>query len=261
MKTNKKVILCASIAASIFAVMLIFDQISKHFIVKALPNVGDSMNVLPGFINFVYVQNTGAAWGIFSGRSIFLIITSLLVLGLYIWFFVYRLKKSGSNSSVTLAVSVGLIGGGCIGNLVDRLAFGYVRDFINFQFMDFPVFNVADISLTIGIIVVIVYLIFLLPKEDKKIAARQSFINRNFDDEQSCDSSTGNFGKGNLPQNNDTLNECTSDSQKLAEQDELQIIQKKNDKNVQKSDKNHENTKNSNVLQQTQDKQDDGGDK
>ena len=177
MKINKKVLLCAIIAVAVFAVMLVFDLLSKHFIVKALPNVGDSMDFLPGFINFVYIQNTGAAWGIFSGRSAFLIIMSLIVLGLYLWFFAYRLKKSGSHSSVTLAVSVGLISGGCIGNLVDRLVFGYVRDFLNFQFMDFPVFNVADVSLTIGIIVMVAYFIFLLPREDKKNAVRADFMN------------------------------------------------------------------------------------
>lgn len=166
---NKRFILSISLVCGIFAFILIFDILSKHFITQALPHVGDSMDVIPGFINFVYIQNTGAAWGMLAGRPVFLIIVSIIILAIYLWFYAIRLKRLKNNSSITLAVSVGLIAGGCIGNLVDRIAFGYVRDFINFQFMDFPVFNVADIALTVGIIIMVIYFIFIYSKEDKKM--------------------------------------------------------------------------------------------
>ena len=166
---NKRFILSISLVCGIFAFILIFDILSKHFITQALPHVGDSMDVIPGFINFVYIQNTGAAWGMLAGRPVFLIIVSIIILAIYLWFYAIRLKRLKNNSSITLAVSVGLIAGGCIGNLVDRIAFGYVRDFINFQFMDFPVFNVADIALTVGIIIMVRYFIFIYSKEDKKM--------------------------------------------------------------------------------------------
>lgn len=166
---NKRFILSISLVCGIFAFILIFDILSKHFITQALPHVGDSMDVIPGFINFVYIQNTGAAWGMLAGRPVFLIIVSIIILAIYLWFYAIRLKRLKNNSSITLAVSVGLIAGGCIGNLVDRIAFGYVRDFINFQFMDFPVFNVADIALTVGIIIMFIYFIFIYSKEDKKM--------------------------------------------------------------------------------------------
>lgn len=169
MKNNKKLIISLSLATGIFVVILIFDLLSKHFIEKTLPNVGDSMDFLPGFINFVYIQNTGAAWGMLAGRPVFLIIMSLLILALYLWFYAVRLKKTKSSPSTTLSISVGFIVGGCLGNLIDRIAFGYVRDFLNFEFMDFPVFNVADISLTVGIILMVIYFIFIYSKEEKRL--------------------------------------------------------------------------------------------
>lgn len=168
MKNNKKLIITLSLALGLFVIILLFDLLSKHFIVKALPNVGDSMDFLPGFINFVYIQNTGAAWGMLAGRPVFLIIMSLLILALYLWFYAVRLKKTKNSPSSILSISVGFIVGGCLGNLIDRIAFGYVRDFLNFEFMDFPVFNVADIALTIGIILMMVYFIFIYSKEEKK---------------------------------------------------------------------------------------------
>lgn len=167
---NKKLILSISLACGIFAIILLFDLLSKYFITKKLPNTGDGVDVIPGFINFIYVQNTGAAWGMLAGRPVFLIIISLIILAVYLWFYYLRLKKLKNKTSIILSISVGLIAGGCIGNLVDRIAFGYVRDFINFQFIDFPVFNVADISLTIGIIIMIIYFVFIYSKEDRKIA-------------------------------------------------------------------------------------------
>lgn len=164
---NKKLVLSLALAGGIFIAILIADLLSKHFIFQMLPNSGDSKDAISGFFNLLHVENTGAAWGMLAGRPVFLILISLIILAVYLWFYVIRLKKHKENTSVVLSVSVGFIVGGCFGNLIDRIVFGYVRDFINLQFMDFPVFNVADISLTVGIILMIVYFIFIYSKEDK----------------------------------------------------------------------------------------------
>lgn len=164
---NKKVLLSLILATTIFGIIVIFDLLSKHFIVKALPHVGDSTDFLPGFINFVFVKNTGAAWGMLAGRPIFLIVVSIIVLSLYIWFYILQVKRQKEKTSIVLGLSVGFIAGGCIGNLVDRIFLGYVRDFINFQFFNFPVFNVADVSLTIGIILLLIYFVFIYLNEEK----------------------------------------------------------------------------------------------
>lgn len=163
------------LAISIFVGVLLLDLLTKEFIIKGLiPNVGDAVNVIPRFINFIYVKNTGAAWGIFAGRPVFLIIISLIVIGLLITYYVLRVKKTDKHSSVLFGISMGLIVGGCLGNMIDRIAFGYVRDFINFQFIDFPVFNFADIALTFGMIILVVYFLFFYSKEEKKLKKQDS---------------------------------------------------------------------------------------
>ena len=164
---NKRVILAIVLPCALFALLLTLDLVSKHLIDKSLGTVGASKEIIHGFISFIYVHNSGAAWGIFSGRSIFLIIISIIVIALFIAFYVLRLRKFKDKISLWLSVSLGFIAGGCFGNLIDRIAFGYVRDFINFDFMNFPVFNVADICLTVGIILLFIYFIFFYSKEEK----------------------------------------------------------------------------------------------
>ena len=164
---NKRVILAIVLPCVLFALLLTLDLVSKHLIDKSLGTVGASKEIIHGFISFIYVHNSGAAWGIFSGRPIFLIIISIIVIALFIAFYVLRLRKFKDKISLWLSVSLGFIAGGCFGNLIDRIAFGYVRDFINFDFINFPVFNVADICLTVGIILLFIYFIFFYSKEEK----------------------------------------------------------------------------------------------
>lgn len=167
---KNKTFLSIILACSLFVFVLLLDLLTKGLIIpKLIPNVGDTVSVLPGFINFVYVQNKGAAWGMLAGRPVFLIVISIIVLGLLIAFYVLRLKKFGKTISPLFGICIGLIAGGCIGNLLDRLVFGYVRDFINFQFIDFPVFNFADVALTLGVIIMLVYFIFFYTKEEEKL--------------------------------------------------------------------------------------------
>lgn len=229
---NKRFILSISLVCGIFAFILIFDILSKHFITQALPHVGDSMDVIPGFINFVYIQNTGAAWGMLAGRPVFLIIVSIIILAIYLWFYAIRLKRLKNNSSITLAVSVGLIAGGCIGNLVDRIAFGYVRDFINFQFMDFPVFNVADIALTVGIIIMVIYFIFIYSKEDKKMQTITVQIEKfkDMSEVEKLDKEISHIEEGS--ENSGATQENLAENNKNSQ---------KNDEKIENNDKNADN--------------------
>lgn len=164
---NKKIYLAVILASVIAVAMILLDLLTKHFIVQMIPNVGDNMNVIPGFINFIFVKNTGAAWGMLAGRPVFLIVVSILVLALYIAFFVLKVRKHKEKTSLLLGISTGFIVGGCLGNMYDRIFLGYVRDFINFEFINFPVFNFADVGLTIGVILLIIYFIFIYTKEMK----------------------------------------------------------------------------------------------
>ena len=197
---KNKLILSISLACGIFAIILILDLLSKHFVFQALPNESDSMDVISGFFNFLHVENTGAAWGMLAGKPIFLIVISIAILAVYMWFYILRLKKHKGDTSILLSISVGFIVGGCLGNLVDRIVLGYVRDFIHLQFMDFPVFNVADISLTIGIILMVIYFIFIYSKEDKKFEVIQKSLSDFRDESKIIDFSSGEQTMGELQQ-------------------------------------------------------------
>lgn len=179
---NRNLLKSILIPSCIFVAILLLDLLTKHFVFQKLSLSGDVMSVIPGFINFVHVENTGAAWGILAGRPVFLIVFSILIFAIYLAFYIIRVKKFRGRIHLTLVISLGLIAGGCVGNLVDRIAFGYVRDFINFQFIDFPVFNFADVALTFGIILMIIYFFFFYTKEDERLRERNKALNE-FKDE------------------------------------------------------------------------------
>lgn len=143
--------------AAVILGVLIIDLIIKHFI------VGINQEAISGFFSFVYTENTGAAWSIFAGSTWALILISTIAIVLIS---VYCLFSKSTNKF--FHISLALIVGGALGNLFDRIVFGYVRDFIKLDFMNFPIFNIADCALTIGVICLIIYYIIELVKESKK---------------------------------------------------------------------------------------------
>ena len=167
------------------AVILIADQLTKLFSVGffvekgemlytgALENVGDSVDLIPKVFSFTYVLNDGAAFGILKNQRLFFLITTLIVCGVGIFFLVRMPKKH-----IVLKLASGFILGGAIGNLVDRVVIGVVRDFLEATFIEtvtgysFPVFNVADIFVVVGVILLAWYILFIhdkiYPPKDKK---------------------------------------------------------------------------------------------
>ena len=128
------------------------DQISKIWIRNNLPfnsyHPPDAIPVLPGFFNIVHVGNTGAAWGLFSGKSFWLALLAVVTL---LAIFTFRRHLTLERSLVQ--VSFGLLCGGIVGNLVDRILHGHVIDFLDFHFGSFvwPAFNLADTAICIGV--------------------------------------------------------------------------------------------------------------
>ena len=124
------------------------DRLSKIVIVNKLV-LNKSIRIIPKFLYITYAKNTGAAWSILSGNRLLLIIISFIALGLFIY---YILKDK--NITFVESISYGLILSGIIGNLVDRLFYGYVIDFIDVYIFnyDFPIFNIADFLIVIGVI-------------------------------------------------------------------------------------------------------------
>ncbi len=107
-----------------------------------------ALTIFPGFFNLVHVGNTGAAWSMFSGRSTML---AVLALGTLVAIFIWR-RHLGLHHAVP-QICFGLLCGGTVGNLVDRLRYGHVTDFLDFHFGDyiFPTFNIADSAICIGV--------------------------------------------------------------------------------------------------------------
>lgn len=134
-----------------FLVIVIGDQVTKIIVDHTL-SLGGSYAIIDNFFYFTYAHNTGAAWGMLAGKiSLFLIVSVVAAIGI-----IYYFMKSESYQKLTRFGLV-LVFGGLIGNLIDRLAFGYVRDFIDFIIFgyNFPIFNVADMAITIGMALVI----------------------------------------------------------------------------------------------------------
>ena len=118
------------------------------------------------FVDLVSVHNYGASFGVLSGHGIFFIVlASIFVVGMLCYDFAV---KKDNNENGWFFVGFNLILAGIIGNVIDRIVFGYVRDFISLAFMNFPVFNVADVCLTVGTICLIVWLVFFCGKTQKK---------------------------------------------------------------------------------------------
>ena len=140
--------------------ILALDQITK-IMVETTMNLKDSIEIIKGFFSITYVQNTGAAWSIMEGQMWFFYIITVVALLVMIYIF-----KDTKEHQWWLRMAVILLIAGTLGNFIDRVAFQYVRDFLDFIILgyDFPVFNVADISLCVG--VGMVALETLLSKED-----------------------------------------------------------------------------------------------
>ncbi len=138
---------------SICACLILIDQITKLIITLKMA-VGKSITVIPGFFKIFYLRNTGAAFSLFEDmRFLFILVAIVLFLALYKY-----IEKNKISSKLEI-VSLGLIMGGLVGNLVDRLLYGYVIDFLSFNIFgyNFPVFNIADIGIVSGVIILIVF--------------------------------------------------------------------------------------------------------
>lgn len=140
---------------------IILDLITKILFAKYFEGGGKDIVLIPNFFSFTFVKNTGAAFGIFGDSTVALTIVSLVFVGLFI---TYDILYHSDNMWYVLGLS--MLISGAIGNFIDRVFLGYVRDFINIEIFPF-VFNVADALITFGVICFAVYLIFYGFKSDK----------------------------------------------------------------------------------------------
>jgi len=138
----------------IFLAVIIFDQISKLWAVLYLKQI-HTLPLIQNVLHLTYVENTGAAFGIFHNRQLFLISVSILFLTGIAAYVIYR---KPTDRFFLLALT--LVSSGAFGNLIDRVRLSYVVDFIDFRAINFAVFNLADSAVVIGVILLIVIQIF-----------------------------------------------------------------------------------------------------
>ena len=164
----------------IFAVVAV-DLITKALIVR-FDETGEvvkfEQSILGNIVVIFPTSNEGAGWSFLAGHQTLLIVfTFLFLISLSIFDFCYK------NNSKLLRISTGLIIAGAVGNLIDRICFNVVRDFIYLKFINFPVFNVADIALTIGVVLLAVFVLFYSgkDKQSKDKMELQNNLNNNGD--------------------------------------------------------------------------------
>ena len=137
------------IAIVIILILTICDQLLKSWVASSIV-LGGSKQLIPGIIELTNLRNSGAARSIFEGQQTFftiITIVAIIVIGYFIW--QYR-------KNIPMLIGLSLIMAGTIGNFIDRLRQGYVVDMFETTFINFPIFNIADMCLTIGVIWLII---------------------------------------------------------------------------------------------------------
>lgn len=141
--------------------LIIIDQIIKFFAVENLAKI-ESVPIINQIFHLTYVENRGAAFGIFEGKTTFLSFLTFIMLGLAVGLIFYKKIQSKF-----LIVSLSLIVAGGIGNLIDRVFRGFVVDYIDVRIINFAIFNLADCFVVIGAILVIFYVLFIDVRKKK----------------------------------------------------------------------------------------------
>lgn len=146
-------------------ILTLFDQFVKY-IVDTKMTVGKSISLIDGVFAFTYVQNKGAAWGSFYGKRLFLLIFTCIVVLLLILLY---MKLVRVNKFKALQVLLVFLISGALGNIIDRIRYGYVIDMFDFCLINFPVFNVADIYVTCSVF--IIFFLILFKYDDEELEA------------------------------------------------------------------------------------------
>lgn len=148
------------------------DLLSKRLAETLLmPLPGYTFPLIENVIHFTYTRNTGAAFSMLEGQRTFFIIVASIAVVVMVAYLLYS-----KNESKLLRIGVSLMLGGTVGNTVDRVAYGYVRDMIDFRLINFAIFNIADSALCIGVALLIIWIVFYYKPDDGKKKSQQESI-------------------------------------------------------------------------------------
>ena len=166
------------IDALLFIILIFIDQFTKYL---AVNNLKDKIpkTLINGVLQLNYLENRGAAFGMFQNQKIFFVFIAVVFLAVI---FYVIIKTPADKKYMLMHILLIMIGAGAVGNLIDRVRLNYVVDFIYFSLINFPIFNFADICVTVGTIVFVILILFVYKdndfsflklKEDKKIEDKQ----------------------------------------------------------------------------------------
>jgi len=158
--TKKKIFLLIDVAA--IAVLVFLDQITKYLAVKYLKDK-ESFVIIKGVLELTFLKNRGAAFGILQDQKVFFVMIAIMILSViaYVLFQLPLEKKYGIMQLILV-----MIASGAAGNMIDRIRNDYVVDFISFVIINFPIFNVADIYVTVSTILFIILFLFYYKEKD-----------------------------------------------------------------------------------------------
>ena len=157
------------IDALIAAVLLVLDQFTKHLAVVHLKNQ-PAYVIIDGVLELQYLENRGSAFGMLQNQKIFILFVGIVFLAVLL-FFLFKLPEQKKFRIVHVLLAVIIAGG--IGNMIDRFRLDYVVDFISFVLINYPIFNVADIYVTVTFIVLVLLIFFYYKDEDFSIYSRR----------------------------------------------------------------------------------------
>ena len=146
----------------ISALLVGLDQWSKYLTVQNI-SLGETKEFIPGFLSLTHLRNTGAAWSLLEGKMIFFYVITVIVSVVIIYLLIKNYKKS-----IWYSVGLSFVLAGAIGNFIDRVRLGYVVDMLQTDFMNFPIFNVADSALTVGVVMLLLE-VFVTGRGKKQI--------------------------------------------------------------------------------------------
>lgn len=146
----------------IFVILLSVDQFTKYLAIAKLKG-NYPFVLIDGVLEFNYLENRGSAFGMLQNQKYFILFICVIFLAV-IMFFLFRLPEKKKFISMHILLSLIVAGG--IGNMIDRIRFDYVIDFISFTLIDYPIFNVADCYIVVGTIVLFILFLFVYKEKD-----------------------------------------------------------------------------------------------
>lgn len=159
---NKRKIIMLGADILLLVMLIFFDQLAKHFAVVYLK---DQMPVklIDGVFELNYLENRGAAFGMLQDQKFFFIFIAVIILAVIVYVLV---KTPNQPQYIKLHIALVFIASGAIGNMIDRLKLDYVVDFLYFSLINFPIFNVADIYVTLSALYLVILLLFVYKESD-----------------------------------------------------------------------------------------------